>query len=301
MNNTILQTQGLTKHYGSLVALNQCDLTIQKGQIWGILGPNGSGKSTLLSTILDALRPSAGAYSWFGNQEITDAKHRIGSLIEGPQFYPYLNAVDNLKIIASIKCTPDDQIPQILQQVGLYERRHSLFKTFSMGMKQRLAIAATLIGDPEVLILDEPTNGLDPEGIAEMRNLIIDLHRTGKTIVMASHILDEVEKVCSHVAVLKRGQLLAAGEVGNLLKPRKRIVLRSSHEAMKDMLLTYSGVHDLHTDTQGEEYTFEVDMDFSLETLCSYLQERGILLTGVKESKISLEEEFLQITKNSKI
>jgi len=297
METTILQANALSKHYGPIKALNNFSLEVNPGQVWGVLGPNGSGKSTFLGIILRSLHAKSGTFSWFGDESNAN-RLRIGSLLESPNFLPYLNAVDNLKIVARIKRTDYSNIDEVLKKVNLFERRMSPFKTYSLGMKQRLAIAATLIGDPEVLILDEPTNGLDPEGISEIRSLILDLQAANKTIIMASHILVEVEKVCSHVAILKKGHLLAAGKVGSLLQPRKQIILKANNEALMDILSVTPGVENI-TRSEGK-FSFEVDLEFKLEELLEYISQKGILLTGIEENKMSLEDEFLTITKNSK-
>src|SRR3712207_289668 len=204
---SVLRLQNVSKSYGRIRALNNVSFDVPEGSVFGILGPNGRGKTTLLSIILDVLKSDAGDFLWFGHHGSPEQRRKIGSLLETPNFYHYLSAVDNLKVTQSIsgRGTKED-INEILKKVKLYERRRSRFKTYSLGMKQRLAIAASLLGDPKVLVLDEPTNGLDPVGIAEIRELIIELKNSGHTIIMASHLLDEVEKVCTHVAILKAGE-----------------------------------------------------------------------------------------------
>ncbi|HMZ46540.1 MAG TPA: ATP-binding cassette domain-containing protein, partial [Chitinophagaceae bacterium] len=208
-NTAVLSIQNLVKYYGSIKALDGISYDIPKGCVYGILGPNGSGKTTTLGIVLNVLNQTSGTYLWFGNPANADTRKKIGSLLETPNFYHYLSAVDNLKITQSInKRGTEEDIHKVLEIVNLAQRKNSKFSTYSLGMKQRLAIAAALLGNPEVLVLDEPTNGLDPVGIAEIRELIKSLAENGKTIIMASHLLDEVEKVCTHVAIMKKGVLI---------------------------------------------------------------------------------------------
>jgi len=215
---TILEINNLTKKYPRITAVNNLNLQIQQGEVYGILGPNGSGKTTTLGMILDVIHPTSGSFSWFGeNKNSAHLRHRIGAILETPNFYPYMNAIQNLAIVAKIKGIATDEITKVLEVVGLAKRARSSFRSYSLGMKQRLAIAAALLGDPEVLIFDEPTNGLDPQGIVDVRELLIKIAQQGKTILLASHIIDEVEKICSHAAIIKNGHLLAAGSVTTLL------------------------------------------------------------------------------------
>src|SRR3984957_16894920 len=214
---TILSIRSISKFYGRIRALHNVSFDVPPGSVFGVLGPNGSGKTTLLGIVMDVLKASGGSYSWFGQPASEKQRQRIGTLLETPNFYHYLSGEKNLRIAAAIKGKGEADIPRVLEAVKLTERKDSKFSTYSLGMKQRLAIASCLLGDPTVLVFDEPTNGLDPVGIAETRELIRDLAREGKTIVLASHLLDEVEKVCTHVAILQRGQLLTAGNVNEVL------------------------------------------------------------------------------------
>ncbi|UII23600.1 ABC transporter ATP-binding protein [Fulvivirga ligni] len=201
---TVLQIKNLTKRYGRLTAVNKLNLEIQKGCVFGILGPNGSGKTTTLGILLDVINKTDGDFSWFGQPATKEMRKRVGAILETPIFYPYLSAVKNLEIVAAIKGAPVANIEPVLKKVELYERRFDKFRTYSLGMKQRLSIASALLCDPEVMILDEPTNGLDPQGIAEIRRLIKEIAADGKTIILASHLLDEVQKVCTHFCILKK-------------------------------------------------------------------------------------------------
>ena len=207
----VLTISGLQKNYGKIHAVNDLSLSVERGSVYGILGPNGSGKTTTLAIILGVVNSNGGSYSWFGNENSKNDRKRIGAILEQPLFYPYLTAEKNLQIVASIKGVEYSDIERVLKIVELFERKDSKFRTFSYGMKQRLAIASALLGNPEVLIFDEPTNGLDPKGIAEIRELIIKIAKQGITILLASHLLDEVQKTCSHVAVLKSGKKLYEG------------------------------------------------------------------------------------------
>ncbi|HYM93976.1 MAG TPA: ATP-binding cassette domain-containing protein, partial [Chitinophagaceae bacterium] len=216
--SAVLTLNNITKFYGNVRALKDVSFEVPEGSVFGVLGPNGSGKTTLLSIILDVLKANKGNYLWFGHPGSPEQRKKIGSLLETPNFYHYLSALDNLKITQSISGRGNaSNIDAVLKKVQLFERRKSSFKTYSLGMKQRLAVAAALLGDPKVLVLDEPTNGLDPVGIAEIRQLIIELRNSGHTIIMASHLLDEVEKMCTHVAILKVGDLLTTGSVEEVL------------------------------------------------------------------------------------
>lgn len=216
---TILKISDLSKNYKNVQALNKLNVEVEQGMVFGILGPNGSGKTTTLGILLGVLNPSGGTYSWFDNGTADSNRTRIGALLETPNFFPYLSAVQNLRIVAKIKELDNvgDRIDKVLKIVDLFERRESKFKTFSLGMKQRLAIASALLNDPEVLVLDEPTNGLDPQGIAEIRNLIKEIAQEGKTIIIASHALDEIEKVCSDVVILKNGVALRQSKIESIV------------------------------------------------------------------------------------
>lgn len=223
----ILDIHTLSKRYGSIQAVDKLSLQVEKGSIYGLLGPNGSGKTTTLGMVLDVIRPTSGSFSWFGQPASPATKKRVGALLETPNFYPYLTARRNLEIVAEIKGASHSRIAEVLHLVGLSQRMHTTFKGFSLGMKQRLALASSLLNDPEVLVLDEPTNGLDPEGIAEVRELILKIAAEGKTVILASHLLDEVEKVCTHVAVLQKGVLRAQGPVSTVLAAKDQQIGRA--------------------------------------------------------------------------
>ena len=299
MTKKVLEINGLSKRYGRILAVNDLSVSVEKGQIFGILGPNGSGKTTTLGMVMGIIRPNQGTYKWF--EEGSDARllKRIGTLLETPNFYPYISAIENLAIVAHIKKKPKANLEELLQLVGLADRRNSKFKTYSLGMKQRLAIAAVLIGDPEVLIFDEPTNGLDPEGIKEVRELLIQIGQRGKSIIMASHILDEVEKVCSHVGILKKGNLLATGTVGSIISSNPTIELASEDI---DQLQRELGDLDLVEDLKisNGKLIISVEDTVTAEQINRWAFNKGIVLTHLVKKQKSLEEEFLEITRELK-
>lgn len=294
MTETVLKIEGLTKRFGKLTAVDQLDLSIQKGQIFGILGPNGSGKTTTLGMILDVIAPTAGNYHWFDGEKRADSRKRIGSILETPCFYPYLDAVQNLRIVAHIKQCGTDRIDDVLKTVNLHHRKNDKFKGYSLGMKQRLSIAAALLADPPVLILDEPTNGLDPEGIAEVRALIRDIAANGKTILIASHLLDEVQKVCTHFIILRKGKKLHEGSVQALLGDKNEVMISS-----KDLPALLSAISDYPfgqiIKKSESDILIELKEGGSAESLNTYCFQHNIILTQLITMKRSLEEEFLKI------
>ncbi|MEL6122791.1 MAG: ABC transporter ATP-binding protein [Bacteroidota bacterium] len=295
---TVLTTQGLSKSYGKLKALDGLNLTIEEGQIYGILGPNGSGKTTTLGILLNILKPSQGSFEWFDGQYKTQARRHIGAILETPNFYPYMNASQNLDIVRRTKGLPKQDFDDILEQVNLSERKKSPFRSYSLGMKQRLAIAATLIGDPKVLIFDEPTNGLDPQGIAEVRDILLRVSRSGRAVIMASHILDEVEKICSHVAIIKKGKLLATGPIGAILQDNTIIEIAAADMGkLTDDLRKLSYVTDI--DTRNNWIECVIPADVSTASFSSEMYMLGNVPTRLLARKRRLEEEFLEITKQS--
>lgn len=292
----VLETQNLTKVYSKkITAVDQLNLKIEQGNIYGILGPNGSGKTTTLGMILGIIAPTSGDYGWFGGQKGAAVRRRIGAILETPNFYPYLNAQKNLEIVAHIKKVPTVAIPSLIERVGLAGRTDAPFNTYSLGMKQRLAIAGALIGDPEVLIFDEPTNGLDPQGIAEVRALLVDIGAQGKTILLASHIIDEVEKICNHVAIIKYGDLIAAGSVAEILSTEPVIEVGAADlGALKSTLSNLQAVTSLREEMPHLEIT--LSPEFTAAQLNQWLFEQGQILNHLKVRKKSLEAEFLERT-----
>jgi len=296
---SILEVHDLKKRYGKIQALNGISFNVPKGAVFGVLGPNGSGKTTMLSIILDVLSADSGNYSWFGQPASPDLRKQIGSLLETPNFYHYLSAVNNLKITNSISGRGDmSAIDSVLQKVKLYERRNSRFSTYSLGMKQRLAIAAALLGDPQILVLDEPTNGLDPVGIAEIRELIIELSKKGHTIIMASHLLDEVEKVCTHVAILKTGTLITSGSVEDVLVDEDLIEAAAADlEKLKAVLADYPGKNSITVN----EYSVQIHFPKGTakpDEINQYCFNQGVVLQQLIIKKKRLEEKFFELTNN---
>lgn len=297
---SVLQIHNLSKSYGKIKALNDVSFDVPKGSVFGLLGPNGSGKTTLLSIILDILGADAGSYNWFGEPSTFVHRKRIGSLLETPNFYHYLSAVQNLKVTQSISQRGNEAaIDDVLKKVNLYERRNSKFSTYSLGMKQRLAIAASLLGDPDVLLLDEPTNGLDPVGIAEIRELIKSLAAAGHTVIMASHLLDEVEKICDHVAILKFGKLIASGTVASVLADEDCYLLNAGNrESLIELLNSLPGVSRLTVTTEGVECYIK-DESLNAEVINNYCFQHQIVLNQLTVKKKRLEEKFFELTSQS--
>ncbi len=293
----VLSLNGISKAYGRIKALSNVSYEVPEGCVFGILGPNGSGKTTMLSIILDILKPDNGTFAWFGGPGSPDTRKKIGSLLETPNFYHYLSAVDNLNITHAISGRGDAKdIDRVLEIVKLTERKRSRFSAYSLGMKQRLAIAAALLGDPQVLVFDEPTNGLDPVGIAEIRELIKELARRGKTIIMASHLLDEVEKVCTHVAIMKRGVLLTAGDVNEVLSHEDIVEVSSAEpEKLYALLSTVEGYSHLKRDGHKIQLHFPIGTA-KLEEVNRFCFEKGITLNLLSVKKKSLETKFFELT-----
>lgn len=299
----ILSIHNLTKNYRNVRALDNVSLAVPPKTVFGILGPNGSGKTTLLGIVMDVIRASGGSYSWAGEPlPAHDLRKKIGTLLETPNFYHYLSAEKNLQIAARIKGRGEADIEKVLKMVNLYERKDSRFSTYSLGMKQRLAIASALLGDPEVLVFDEPTNGLDPAGIAEIRELIRQLYKEGKTIIMASHILDEVEKVCTHVAILQKGVLKTVGPVSELMSntsvDSKTVLLveiaAADNNALRNLVQQIDGV-ELVTEAEGL-LELTCSENITGEYLNRYCFEKGMVLQKLNVKKKSLETRFLEIT-----
>ena len=292
--NHILQINAIKKSYGLVQALNGIGFSVPKGSVFGVLGPNGSGKTTLLGILLNVLKADEGSFTWEGYADAEEARKNIGSLLETPNFYHYLNAVDNLNIVAEIKGKGKENIEDALKKVKLFERRHSKFNTFSLGMKQRLAIASSLIANPDLLVLDEPTNGLDPEGIAEIRELIIRLNREGKTIIMASHLLDEVEKVCTDVAILKKGHLLSVGPVSEVLSDEVLVEVGSDDMTALAQLLKTNP--DIQIKSFEKWILISLPQNMCIGDINKYCFENHVVLTHLQYRKRSLESKFIEIT-----
>ncbi|WP_066220687.1 ABC transporter ATP-binding protein [Formosa haliotis] len=292
----ILTINNLTKKFGSLTAVNNLSFTIKKGNVYGILGPNGSGKSTTLGIVLNVVNKTSGDFSWFnGSLSTHNALKKVGAIIERPNFYPYMTAYQNLKLVCKIKEIDYSKIDEKLNIVGLLDRKHGKFQTYSLGMKQRLAIASALLNDPEILILDEPTNGLDPQGIHQIREIIKQIAQNGTTILLASHLLDEVEKVCSHVVVLRKGVKLYSGRVDEMISSHGYFELKADdNTALRNFLET----HDAFGKITEDHSILKVFLNEPLEALefNKLMFEKGIVLSHLVKRKQSLEEQFLQLT-----
>lgn len=294
--NTILTVHQLSKNFGSIRAVQDLSFSIEMGNVYGILGPNGSGKSTTLGMILNVVNPTGGSFQWFdGTQSIHQALKRIGAIIERPNFYPFMTAQQNLELVCKIKNADNQQIDEKLALVGLLERKDSKFSTFSLGMKQRLAIASALLNNPDVLILDEPTNGLDPQGIHQIREIIRSIAEKGITILLASHLLDEVEKVCSHVIILHRGRFLYSGPVSEMQAENGFFILQSSDlSQLQRVLQNHPEIKQVTPENGYLTATLKNPLDAT--QLNAYLFENGVVLSHLVFRNESLEERFLKIT-----
>ncbi len=293
---TILQLHQLHKKYGKVHAVNDLSFTIKKGNVYGILGPNGSGKSTTLGIILNVVNATSGSFSWFdGSMNTHEALKKVGAIIERPNFYPFMTAAQNLELVCKIKGIDTDRIDEKLEIVHLFERRDSKFKTFSLGMKQRLAIASALLNDPEILILDEPTNGLDPQGIQEIRRIITDIAATGTTILLASHLLDEVEKVCSHVIVLRNGKKLYEGLTHEMSHSFGVIEIKAANpDLLKSTLQSFDGIGTIRQ--ERGLFSANLTKEVTAEDINQYLFNKGIVVSHLLKRKPTLEQQFLDLT-----
>ncbi|MEX1121398.1 MAG: ABC transporter ATP-binding protein [Balneolales bacterium] len=293
-----LQIKRLSRSYGSIRALDDFSLRVDPGSVYGILGPNGSGKTTTLSIILDVLRADSGSYEWFGQWPSAGVRRRIGSMLDRPNFLPYLSAVKNLQISAEVKGAGHSQINEVLEIVNLSSRKYSSFHTYSLGMKQRLALASTLLGDPDVLVLDEPTNGLDPQGIFDVRSIIQKVADQGKTIVLASHILDEIEKVCTHVAILKNGKKLTSGTTREILTQNDTLeIAASDFDKLQQSLKDIKGISDIAR--QEDIIIASIDDDVDIAELNAALISKGIKPHHLVRKKQTLESHFMEVTRGS--
>jgi ABC-2 type transport system ATP-binding protein len=296
----VLSINNLSKRYANLTALYDVSFSIEKGSVFGILGPNGSGKTTTLGIVLGVINRTGGNYTWFENTATGNPRKRIGAILETPNFYHYLSAYRNLQIAADIKGIGYDSIDKMLELVNLKDRKNHRFSTFSLGMKQRLSIASALLADPEVLVLDEPTNGLDPQGIAEIRELIINIAKQGKTIILASHMLDEVEKVCTHAAVLQKGKIITSGKVTDILGSNDIIEVSAPDIEKLEMLAKeHPGIKSVSRNSAGRiELSFSSPV--STAELNEYLYKKGMIVSHLLLRKKTLEAQFLELTRQAK-
>ncbi len=293
----ILETNNLTKKYRRITALNQLNFSINKGMVFGLLGPNGSGKTTTLGLLLNVLTPTNGSYKWFGKKPSPASRKKIGAILEVPCFLPYLTATQNLRVIAKIKECNTDAIDKVLKTVGLFERKDDPFKTYSLGMKQRLAIGSALLSDPPVLILDEPTNGLDPQGIVEVRMLIKEIAASGKTIILASHLLDEVQKLCTDFMVLQKGNKLYQGSVQEALFDQRSIEVSADEVSQLESALNdFNGIEKL--ERKDNVFVLTTQKEVTPSGLSQFLFDKQVVINHLVQKEGSLEQQFLNILKD---
>ena len=290
---TVLSTDKLTKKFGKLTAVNRLDLEVKAGQVFGMLGPNGSGKTTTLGMLMGVTNPTSGSFTWFGETATHQTRKKIGAVLEHPIFYPYLSGQKNLELNAMVKESNPANIAKVLDTVELTQRKDDKYKTYSLGMKQRLAIASALLNDPTILILDEPTNGLDPMGIAEIREIIKRIAADGKTIILASHLLDEVQKVCTHFAVLRKGNLMHIGPVDEVGKGEETVEVIAYHDDLSHILHEFKGA--LSVKNENGKFIVRMRQDFHSIDLNKFLFEKGIVASHISTQKKSLEKQFLEI------
>lgn len=296
--DTVLSIKNLSKHYGKIKAIDNVSLEVKRGDVYGILGPNGSGKTTTLGTILSVINQTSGDFEWFGQPSNQNTRKKIGAILEHPIFYPYLTGVQNLKIVCDIKEVSYDRVEEVLKLVDLDERKESKFKTYSLGMKQRLSIASAMLCDPDVLILDEPTNGLDPQGIAEIRDLIMEIANSGKTIIIASHLLDEVQKVCSHFCVLQRGKLIHDGLVEDVGKGAMIVEVKADTDNLQEVLEQSKMASGIKREL--DKYTLTMNEGFAAKEVNEYLFKQGIVAKHLIVKVKTLEKQFLEILAEQK-
>lgn len=295
--DSVIETVELTKSYGRTLAVDAISFAVEPGQIFGFLGPNGSGKTTTIGLLLGIITPTSGRFRLFGGgtqAELHQARRRIGATLEYPNFYPYLSGRDNLRIVANVKGRAASDIDRVLDLVGLTGRQSQAFRKYSLGMKQRLALAATMIGDPELIILDEPANGLDPEGMREIRQIIKDLGEAGKTIFLSSHLLWEVERTCTHVAIIKKGRLLRTASVREITSGNVFVGLQAADTAtLRDVVAEYPPAISVSLDDD----TVVVELERpDLAALNRFVVERGLYLSHLAERPRTLEDAFMELT-----
>lgn len=298
MSDYVIQTDRLTKRYGNILAVDELSIQVRRGHVYGLLGPNGSGKTTTMGMLLGLLKPTSGKFTLFGESDNLEASlRRIGAVIETPTFYPYLSGRRNLAYFQGISQRgAPDEIDRLLDQVGLLDRANSKFNTYSMGMKQRLGLAYSLLGDPDIVILDEPTNGLDPEGMLEVRELIRSLGDGNRTVMLSSHLLNEVEQVCDSVTILSKGKLIAQGSVEELIRSvgREQVRMKTTDNAKAQTILqALNWVEDVTADE--DSLIVSAPLERTAE-LSAALGREEVYVVEVAPIETSLEEYFLQVT-----
>jgi ABC-2 type transport system ATP-binding protein len=294
----VIDTRALTKHYGELiVAVDALNLRVRRGEVYGFLGPNGAGKTTTLRILLGLVRPTSGNATVLGAAPGAPAAlARIGALVEAPGLYPYLSGRDNLRVLAGHAGAAPERVDSVLAETGLSDRADDRTRAYSTGMKQRLGVAAALLKDPELLILDEPTNGLDPAGMAEMRAFIRSLARGGRTVVLSSHLMGEVEQVCDRVGVIRDGVLVAEGTVEQL---RGRATLRVRAEPLAAATRLLARLPEV-----AEVATKDTVLELSADVAAAASINRALVTAGIEvfeitERRASLEQAFLELTTNA--
>ncbi|GAB2572820.1 ABC transporter ATP-binding protein [Gracilibacillus alcaliphilus] len=299
----IVETNQLTKQFGKEKAVDGVEIRIPKGEIYGFLGPNGAGKTTTIRMLLGLMRPSSGSVHLFGkdlkNNRIAILK-RVGSLVENPSYYPHLTAYENLEAIRKIVDVPRARMKEVLKLVRLQDAANKKVKGFSLGMKQRLGIAAALLHQPELLILDEPTNGLDPSGIIEMRKLIKQLpEKYGITVVISSHLLSEVDQMATTVGVISKGKMIFQDSI----EAMRRIAQASIHLRVNDPKAVHQAllVYGQKADIKENSVAIQTTADEEVASIVQYLVEQGFAIYRVEEEKRSLENIFLEMTKEEQI
>ena len=298
MTTPVIETNGLSKDFGSILAVDNLSLSVPKGSVFGLLGPNGAGKTTIIGILLGLITPTSGKFSLFGeeiNGSIESALRRIGATMETPSFYPYLSGLDNLRYFQQVAGYNDAaELDSLLELVNLHPRRHSRFATYSLGMKHRLGIAYALLGDPELLLLDEPTNGLDPNGMAEVRRLLQDLGDGDRTVLLASHLLHEVEQVCDSVAILSKGRVIAQGLVSELIARKSTVRLATTDDESAATIL--NGL-DWVGSVLAEDGGLLVEADPARTSeLTAALARSDVYVSELRALDTSLEEYFLEVT-----
>ena len=295
---TVLSVNSLIKDFGKIHAVRDITFSVKAGQVFGMLGPNGSGKTTTLGMLMGVVNPTAGSFSWFGEEPSHQVRKKIGAVLEHPIFYPYLSGQKNLELNAMIKQCPVENIPHVLELVELTHRKDHKYKTYSLGMKQRLAIASALLNDPTVLTLDEPTNGLDPMGIAEIRDIIRKIAANGKTIILASHLLDEVQKVCTDFAILQQGKLIHTGPITDVGKGSETIEVNADAANLNELLLSFPGTSSI--DRQNDLYQVTLRDGFSVQDINKFLFSNQVVASHLATKKKNLEQQFIEILKSNK-
>lgn len=300
----VIETAALSKRYVSgmrreaTLAVDEISFAVEEGQVFGFLGPNGSGKTTTIGMLLGIITPTGGNFRLFGGSspaELHAARQRIGATLEYPNFYPYLSCRDNLKLVARVKGRGKDDVHDALETVGLAGRRKTKFKACSLGMKQRLALAATLIGDPELIILDEPANGLDPAGQREIREIIGSLAERGKTIFLSSHLLHEVERTCTHVAIIEGGRLIRQASVSEITTGRTIVAVQAATDL--ETLVAAAGEFPGAISARADEDRVLVELETDdPAALNRFLVERGIYASHLARKQRTLEEAFMELT-----